>query len=434
MEINRQVLQEKWAPVLESQEAGKITDAHKRQVTAVVLENQEKALSEERSLTETAANATGSNIDNWDPVLISLVRRATPAMLAFDLVGVQPMTGPTGLIFAMKSKYSTQGGTEALFNEADTGFSGAASGDTGAADAGNNDPFSGDDPTSGGSVGTDADTVAEYMPGSGNATATAEAQGTTGSPAIPQMAFSIDKTTVTAKSRALKAEYTTELAQDLKAIHGLSAETELANILSTEILAEMNREIIRLVNIGAKVSTRGAAAGTFNATNTTDNGGARWSVERYKALVQAIEHEANQIAVDTRRGKGNWVLVSNNVAAALNAAGVMDTGMGALGAQQMDSDVTGGLLAGTLNGNIKVYVDPYAGVDYFNVGYKGTNPYDAGMFYCPYVPLSMMKTIGENDFQPRIGFKTRYGIADNPFVTAGNNNNVYYRKRKVTNL
>jgi len=433
MEINRQVLQEKWAPVLESQEAGKITDAHKRQVTAVVLENQEKALSEERSLTETAANATGSNIDNWDPVLISLVRRATPAMLAFDLVGVQPMTGPTGLIFAMKSKYSTQGGTEALFNEADTGFSGAASGDTGAADAGNNDPFSGDDPTSGGSVGTDADTVAEYMPGSGNATATAEAQGNSG-PAIPSMAFSIDKTTVTAKSRALKAEYTTELAQDLKAIHGLSAETELANILSTEILAEMNREIIRLVNIGAKVSTRGAVAGTWNATAAADNGGARWSVERYKALVQAIEHEANQIAVDTRRGKGNWVLVSNNVAAALNAAGVMDTGMGALGAQQMDSDVTGGLLAGTLNGNIKVYVDPYAGVDYFNVGYKGTNPYDAGMFYCPYVPLSMMKTIGENDFQPRIGFKTRYGIADNPFVTAGNNNNVYYRKRKVTNL
>ena len=433
MEINRQVLQEKWAPVLESQEAGKIGDAHKRAVTAVVLENQEKAFQEEKQLNETAANATGSNIDNWDPVLISLVRRATPAMLAFDLVGVQPMTGPTGLIFAMKSKYSTQGGTEALFNEADTGFSGAASGDTGAADAGNNDPFSGDDPTSGGSVGTDADTVAEYMPGSGNATATAEAQGNSG-PAIPSMAFSIDKTTVTAKSRALKAEYTTELAQDLKAIHGLSAETELANILSTEILAEMNREIIRLVNIGAKVSTRGAVAGTWNATAAADNGGARWSVERYKALVQAIEHEANQIAVDTRRGKGNWVLVSNNVAAALNAAGVMDTGMGALGAQQMDSDVTGGLLAGTLNGNIKVYVDPYAGVDYFNVGYKGTNPYDAGMFYCPYVPLSMMKTIGENDFQPKIGFKTRYGIADNPFVTAGNNNNVYYRKRKVTNL
>jgi len=433
MEINRQVLQEKWAPVLDSQDSSAIKDAHRRQVTAVVLENQEKALTEERQLTETAANATGSNIDNWDPVLISLVRRATPAMLAFDLVGVQPMTGPTGLIFAMKSKYTTQGGTEALFNEADTGFSGAASGDLGSADGGNTDPFSGDDPASGGSAGNDADTVAEYMPGSGNATATAEAQGNSG-PHIPQMAFSIDKTTVTAKSRALKAEYTTELAQDLKAIHGLSAETELASILSTEILAEMNREIIRLVNIGAKVSLRGAAAGVFNTTLVADNGGARWSIERYKGLVQAIEHEANQIAVDTRRGKGNWVLVSNNVAAALNAAGVMDTGMGALGAQQMDSDVTGSLLAGTLNGNIKVYVDPYAGVDYFNVGYKGTNPYDAGMFYCPYVPLSMMKTIGENDFQPKIGFKTRYGIADNPFVTAGNNNNVYYRKRKVINL
>ena len=437
MEINRQVLQEKWAPVLDSQDSSAIKDAHKRQVTAVVLENQEKAFQEEHQLTETAANATAAgagNMANWDPVLISLVRRATPAMLAFDLVGVQPMTGPTGLIFAMKSKYTTQGGTEALFSEADTGFSGAASGDLGSADAGNNDPFSGDDPASGGSSGNDSDTVAEYMPGSGNATATAEAQGNSG-PAIPQMAFSIEKTTVTAKSRALKAEYTTELAQDLKAIHGLSAETELANILSTEILAEMNREIIRLVNIGAKVSVKAAnAAGTFNASHATDNGGARWSIERYKALVQAIEHEANQIAVDTRRGKGNWVIVSNNVAAALNAAGVMDTGMGALGAQQMDSDVTGSLLAGTLNGNIKVYVDPYAGVDYFNVGYKGTNPYDAGMFYCPYVPLSMMKTIGENDFQPKIGFKTRYGIADNPFVTAGNNNNVYYRKRKVINL
>jgi hypothetical protein len=428
MEINQQILQEKWAPVLDSQEAGSITDQHKRRVTAVVLENQEKAFAEERGMMHEAAaanNSSSSGVDNWDPVLISLVRRATPNLLAFDLVGVQPMTGPTGLIFAMKSRYSTQAGTEALFNEADTAFSGAASGDTGS--EGSSDPFAAEDTSS-----DDADTVHEYQPGSGNTTAVAEAQVAAAD--IPQMAFSIDKTTVTAKSRALKAEYTTELAQDLKAIHGLSAETELASILSTEILAEMNREIIRLVNIGAKVSTRGAAAGVFNVTNTTDNGGARWSIERYKGLVQAIEHEANQIAVDTRRGKGNWVLVSNNVAAALNAAGVMDTGMGALGAQQMDSDVTGSLLAGTLNGNIKVYVDPYAGVDYFNVGYKGTNPYDAGMFYCPYVPLSMMKTIGENDFQPKIGFKTRYGIADNPFVTAGNNNNVYYRKRKVTNL
>jgi len=435
MEINRQQLQEKWAPVLDSEGVGSIKDAHKRQVTAVVLENQEKAFQEEAAqLHEAAAANATSNVNNWDPVLISLVRRATPAMLAFDLVGVQPMTGPTGLIFAMKAKYTSAGrtgthaaGAEALFDEANTEYSGALSGDTGS--EGSNDPFAAEDTS-----GDDTDTVHEYQPGSGNATATAEAQGTSGSPAIPEMQFSIDKTTVTAKSRALKAEYTTELAQDLKAIHGLSAETELANILSTEILAEMNREIIRLVNVNSVTSTRGASAGTFNATNATDNGGARWSIERYKALVQAIEHEANKIAVDTRRGKGNWVLVSNNVAAALNASGVMDTGLGALGAQQMDSDVTGSLRAGTLNGNIAVYVDPYAAVDYFTVGYKGGNPYDAGMFYCPYVPLSMMKTIGENDFQPRIGFKTRYGIADNPFVTAGAGANVYYRKRKVTNL
>jgi|TARA_B110000914_G_scaffold175975_1_gene157282 hypothetical protein len=424
MEINQQVLQEKWAPVLDSQEAGKIGDAHRRRVTAVVLENSEKAFAEENQLTEAAAAnmSNGTGVSNWDPVLISLVRRATPAMLAFDLVGVQPMTGPTGLIFAMKSRYSTQGGTEALFAESDTGFSGAANGST----TNSNDPFAGD-------TDTPAD-VDDYTPGSGNSLATAEAQGTASSPAIPEMAFSIDKTTVTAKSRALKAEYTTELAQDLKAIHGLSAETELANILSTEILAEMNREIIRLCNVNSVTSTRGASAGTWNATNAVDNGGARWSIERYKALVQAIEHEANKIAVDTRRGKGNWVMVSNNVAAALNAAGVMDTGLGALGSQAMDSDVTGSLRAGTLNGNMAVYIDPYAAVDYFTVGYKGSNPYDAGMFYCPYVPLSMMKTIGENDFQPRIGFKTRYGIADNPFVTAGAGANVYYRKRKVTNL
>ena len=435
MEINRQALQEKWAPVLDSADAGgTIADRHRRAVTAVVLENQEKAFREERQLTETAANAT-ADVDNWDPVLISLVRRATPAMLAFDLVGVQPMTGPTGLIFAMKAQYTAAGrtgthaaGAEALFDEANTEYSGALSGDTGS--EGSSDPFAAEDTAS-----DDADTVPEYQPGKGNTTAVAEAQGNSG-PHITQMKFTIDKTTVTAKSRALKAEYTTELAQDLKAIHGLSAETELANILSTEILAEMNREIIRLVNITSVTSTRGAAAGVWNATNAADNGGARWSVERYKALVQAIEHECNKIAVDTRRGKGNWVIVSNNVAAALNAAGVMDTGMGALGAQQMDSDVTGSLLAGTLNGNIKVYVDPYAGVDYFTCGYKGSNPYDAGMFYCPYVPLSMMKTIGENDFQPRIGFKTRYGIADNPYVTyaAAGGYNLYYRKRKVTNL
>ena len=426
MEINQTMLQEKWAPVLDSQEAGSITDQHKRRVTAVVLENQEKAFAEARGINEAAAvNSTGSSVDNWDPVLISLVRRATPNLLAFDLVGVQPMTGPTGLIFAMKSRYSTQTGTEALFNEADTAFSGAASGDTGS--EGSSDPFAAEDTSS-----DDADTVHEYQPGSGNTTAVAEAQVAAAD--IPQMAFSIDKTTVTAKSRALKAEYTTELAQDLKAVHGLSAETELANILSTEILAEMNREIIRLVNVNSVTSARGAAAGVFVMSTAADNGGGRWLVERVKGLVFAIEQEANEIAVSTRRGKGNFVIVSHGVAAALNTAGVMDTGLGLSGPQGFDSDVAGSLFAGTLNGRMKVYIDPYASVDYFTVGYKGVNPYDAGMFFCPYVPLSMMKTIGENDFQPRIGFKTRYGIADNPFVTAGNGNNVYYRKRKVTGL
>ena len=426
MEINQTMLQEKWAPVLDSQEAGSITDQHKRRVTAVVLENQEKAFAEARGINEAAAvNSTGSSVDNWDPVLISLVRRATPNLLAFDLVGVQPMTGPTGLIFAMKSRYSTQAGTEALFNEADTAFSGAASGDTGS--EGSSDPFAAEDTSS-----DDADTVHEYQPGSGNTTAVAEAQVAAAD--IPQMAFSIDKTTVTAKSRALKAEYTTELAQDLKAVHGLSAETELANILSTEILAEMNREIIRLVNVNSVTSARGAAAGVFVLSTAADNGGGRWLVERVKGLVFAIEQEANEIAVSTRRGKGNFVIVSHGVAAALNTAGVMDTGLGLSGPQGFDSDVAGSLFAGTLNGRMKVYIDPYASVDYFTVGYKGVNPYDAGMFFCPYVPLSMMKTIGENDFQPRIGFKTRYGIADNPFVTAGNGANVYYRKRKVTGL
>ena len=422
MEINQQILQEKWAPVLDSQEAGSITDQHKRRVTAVVLENQEKAFAEERGISEAAAvnNSSGSGVDNWDPVLISLVRRATPNLLAFDLVGVQPMTGPTGLIFAMKSRYSTAGGTEALFNEANTEFSGAAAGT--ANDS--TDPFAGDT--------SDADAIDDYTPGHGNTLAVAEAQVAAAD--IPQMAFSIDKTTVTAKSRALKAEYTTELAQDLKAVHGLSAETELANILSTEILAEMNREIIRTVNVNSVTSTRGAVAGTFDfATAVADTDG-RWLVEKVKNLVMNIEQEANQIAVSTRRGKGNWLIVSHGVAAALNSAGVMDTGLGLSGPQGFDSDAAGSLFAGTLNGRMKVYIDPYATVDYFTVGYKGANPYDAGMFFCPYVPLSMMKTIGENDFQPRIGFKTRYGVADNPFVTAGAGANVYYRKRKILNL
>lgn len=429
MEINHTMLQEKWAPVLDSE--GSIKDNHKRAVTAVVLENMEKAQAQESAqINEVAANATGSNVDNWDPVLISLVRRATPALLAFDLVGVQPMTGPTGLIFAMKSKYSTQGGTEALFDEADTGFSGTANG----SELDSSDPFAGDTATvSGAAAGVDDDdSVDDYTPGSAMTTATAEALGNTGN-AFGEMAFSIDKTTVTAKSRALKAQYTIELAQDLKAIHGLSAETELANILSTEILAEMNREIIRNINLKSVTSTV-AADGQLDITATADNGGGRWLIERIKGMVFAMEKEANIIAVSTRRGKGNWAIVSHGVAAALNAAGMMDTGLGLSGPNNYDSDVTGSLLAGTMTGGMKVYIDPYASVDYFTIGYKGANPYDAGMFYCPYVPLSMMKTIGENDFQPKIGFKTRYGLADNPFVTAGVGANVYYRKRKVMNL
>jgi len=420
-EINQIQLQEKWAPVLDSQDAGKIADPHRRAVTAVVLENQEKAFAQEAQLQEAAAaNKTGGGVDNWDPVLISLVRRATPALLAFDLVGVQPMTGPTGLIFAMKSRYTAQDGTEALFNEADTAFAGAA---TGSATA-SSDPFAGDS--------GDADAVDDYTPGMGLSTGAAEALGNTGN-AFAEMAFSIDKTTVTARSRALKAEYTIELAQDLKAVHGLSAETELANILSTEILAEMNREIIRNVNVNSVTSVEGKVAGSWNKAESDDTDG-RWSVEKYKSLVHAIEVEANQIAVSTRRGKGNWAIVSHGVAAALNAAGALDTGLGISGGDNFDSDVTGSLFAGTLLGRTKLYIDPYATVDYFTVGYKGSNPYDAGMFYCPYVPLSMMKTIGENDFQPKIGFKTRYGLADNPFVTAGAGANVYYRKRKVLNL
>ena len=420
-EINQIQLQEKWAPVLDSQDAGKIADPHRRAVTAVVLENQEKAFAQEAQLQEAAAaNKTGGGVDNWDPVLISLARRATPALLAFDLVGVQPMTGPTGLIFAMKSRYTAQDGDEALFDEANTAFSGTLASGTASSD-----PFAGDS--------GDGDNVDDYTPGFAKTTAEAEALGTTGSPAIPEMAFSIDKTTVTARSRALKAEYTIELAQDLKAVHGLSAETELANILSTEILAEMNREIIRNINVNSVTSTLGDVAGTWDRDKAADTDG-RWSVEKYKGLVHAIEQEANTIAVSTRRGKGNWVIVSHGVAAALNAAGALDTGLGISGGDNIDSDVTGSLFAGTLLGRTKVYIDPYATVDYFTVGYKGSNPYDAGMFYCPYVPLSMMKTIGENDFQPRIGFKTRYGLADNPFVTAGAGANVYYRKRKVLNL
>jgi len=407
---------EKWGPVLEHESAPEIKDRYKRAVTARLLENQEVALRQEAAhaqgnmISEAApANATGSNISNFDPVLISLVRRAMPNLIAYDICGVQPMTGPTGLIFAMKSKYSTQGGTEALFNEADTDFSG-----TGTHQA---------EPTGLGGV-TDADTDATIADetdtvstfGSGLDTADAErlGRGQTGDGSFGEMAFSIEKATVEAKSRALKAEYTMELAQDLKAIHGLDAEGELANILSSEILAEINREVVRTILTKAKIGalqSSTAVSGIFDVATDSDG---RWMVEKFKGLIMQLEREANVIAKETRRGKGNFVIVSSDVASALAAAGHMDYSPAL--STDLNVDDTGNTFAGVLNGKLKVYIDPYATVDFACVGYRGSNPYDAGLFYCPYVPLTMVKAVGESDFQPRIGFKTRYGMQQNPFV------------------
>ena len=435
--FNSEQIQEKWAPILEHSELPSIQDNYKKSVTAVLLENQEKALREERSsmgfMTETAANATTGgtgNMANWDPVLISLVRRAMPNLMAYDVAGVQPMSGPTGLIFAMKSKYTSQGGTEALFDEANTGFSG------------NGTANGGDSSSVAGTTGTDttpADGIEDtFAVGAGMATAAGEALGNTGD-AFAQMAFSIEKTSVTAKTRALKAEYTMELAQDLKAIHGLDAESELANILSAEILAEINREVIRTINVKAKLGAQTsnvAAPGTFDVETDSDG---RWSVEKFKGLIVQIEREANQIAKDTRRGKGNFIICSSDVASALTAAGMLDY-TPALAAN-LNVDDTGSTFAGVLNGRTKVYIDPYAGRDYVTVGYRGTNPYDAGLFYAPYVPLTMVRAVGENDFQPRIGFKTRYGMVANPFAggaasaeTGTDRANQYYRIFAVENI
>ena len=425
-------LQKKWEPVLNHDGLGAIKDNYRRAVTAVVLENQEKALREEKSaLFEDApvnniAGSGASNIDRYDPILISLVRRALPNLMAYDVAGVQPMTGPTGLIFAMKSNYSTQAGAEALFNEADTDFSGAAS------------------PAHDGSNPVDG----TYTTGTGLATADAERLGGLGEGdgAFGEMAFSIEKTTVTAKTRALKAEYTVELAQDLKAIHGLDAESELSNILSQEILNEINREVIRTIYKVAKPGAASTAtAGTFDL-DVDSNG--RWSVERFKGLLFNIERDANVIAQDTRRGKGNFIICSSDVAAALAMAGVLDTGRALQGAPALDVDDTGNTFVGTISGK-KVYVDPYsantgAASQFYVVGYKGATAYDAGLFYCPYVPLQMVRAIDPNSFQPKIGFKTRYGMIANPYVTQSNgttdgdtftaNRNQYYRRVKVTNL
>jgi hypothetical protein len=426
-------LQEKWQPVLGHPDLPEIKDAYRRAVTTVILENQEKAMREDASfLSEAApANATGAQVANWDPILISLVRRAMPSLIAYDVCGVQPMTGPTGLIFAMKAHYTSQSGTEALFNAADTAFAGTG--------------------TQTGDSVLKALSAATFTTGTGMTTAAGEALGDSSSNAFAEMAFSIEKATVTAKTRALKAEYTMELAQDLKAIHGLDAETELANILSAEILAEINREVIRTIYQNAKVGaqTNTTTAGIFDL-DTDSNG--RWSVERFKGMMFAVERDANVVARDTRRGKGNIIICSADVASAFVMAGMMDYAPAM--STNLDVDSAGNTFAGVLNGRFKVYVDPYMNMtvpyanggataaQYYTVGYKGSSPYDAGLFYCPYVPLQMVRAVGENSFQPKIGFKTRYGMQVNPFAEASastngagtRNANVYYRRVQINNL
>ena len=435
-------LQEKWQPVLEHNDLPEIKDSYRKAVTTVILENQEKALKEDRGFLGEAAptNATGSSVDNWDPILISLVRRAMPNLIAYDVAGVQPMTGPTGLIFAMRSRYKTQTGTEAFYDEAESQFSGAGTkanipGSAGTSSAGETNPAVLNDSSPG-----------AYTAEGGMTTANAELLGdgaTSGFEQFAEMAFSIEKNTVEAKSRALKAEYTMELAQDLKAIHGLDAETELANILSAEILAEINREVVRTIYVTAKKGAANdtATAGIFDM-DVDSNG--RWSVEKFKGLMFQVERDANAIAIETRRGKGNMIICSSDVASALQMAGVLDY-TPALN-NNLNVDDAGNTFAGVLNGRYKVYIDPYAAnqadKQYYTVGYKGTSPYDAGIFYCPYVPLQMVRAVGENTFQPKIGFKTRYGLTANPFAGGANvrngaltaNDNVYYRRVQVTNI
>ena len=455
-------LQEKWAPLLNHEGLDSIQDSHKRAVTAVLLENQEKFLREQQSfsnsgsfLSEAPVNSVGDGgytsggdqtVAGFDPVLISLIRRSMPNLVAYDLAGVQPMNGPTGLIFAMRSRYETQNGRETFFDEVDTGFSGQSSefdltnGNTGTSVGMGTTAQAGTNP--GLLNPTATATESDYSVGQGMRTDDAENLGT-GSDHFNQMAFSIEKVTVTAKSRALKAEYSLELAQDLKAIHGLNAEAELANILSSEILAEINREVIRTIYKTAEqgATQNVATAGEFDL-DIDSNG--RWSVEKFKGLLFQIERDANQIAQRTRRGKGNVIMCSADVASALAMAGVLDY-TPALNAN-LSVDDTGNTFAGTLLGKFRVYIDPYAANNaanqYYVVGYKGTSPYDAGLFYCPYVPLQMVRAVGENTFQPKIGFKTRYGMVANPFaqgtaVGAGaltTNANRYYRRVAIKNL
>jgi hypothetical protein len=418
--LDRQALIKKWAPILEHDALPSIKDNYRKEVTAVLLENQEReSMKSQEALFETHANAAGAMPDTggvakFDPVLISLVRRAAPQMIAYDICGVQPMTQPTGLIFAMKSRYATMDGTEALFNEADTDFAGASS------------------PAHDGSNPVDG----TYTTGVGQTTTTAEAGSR-----FNEMAFSIEKTSVTAKTRQLKAEYTVELAQDLKSVHGLDAEGELSNILSTEILAEINREVLRTIyttaKAGAQIGT--TTAGTFDL-DTDSNG--RWSVEKFKGLLFQIERDANAIAQQTRRGKGNFIICSSDVASALAMAGVLDYAPAL--STNLNVDESSTTFAGILNGRYKVYVDPFSAnqsaSQFFTVGYKGTSAFDAGLFYCPYVPLQLVRAVDPTTFQPKIGFKTRYGMVANPFVSLDGsggltaNENYYYRRVKVTNL
>ena len=442
-------LMEKWAPVLEHADVPSIGDGHKAAVTARLLENQEISAREERQAVQgnflgeaAAANHIGTGGDDvkgFDPVLISLVRRAMPNLIAYDIAGVQPMTGPTGLIFAMKSRYSTQGGTEALFDEADTAFSGDSSvtqeaGPSGleaAVDDGDNNLGTGE---------TSGEIVSDVAGGLSTSAAERLGVGESGDGSFGEMAFSIDKSTVTAKSRALKAEYTMELAQDLKAVHGLDAEGELANILSSEILAEINREVVRTVNRKATLDAGQASVAVKGIFNMNTDSDGRWLAERAKGLIMQIEREANVIAKATRRGKGNYIICSSDVASVLAASGMLDYSPAMSTALNVDD--TGNTFAGVLNGKFKVYVDPYAAgtnPDYVTVGYRGSTPYDAGLFYCPYVPLTMVKAIGENDFQPRIGFKTRYGMVANPFVatdgtTGTDRANPYFRIFRVDGI
>jgi len=447
--LNEQLIK-KWQPVLDHGDLAEIKDPHRRAVTAVMLENQERASREAsfgsggytmptllgeaaptNAMGASSSTAGDGSIDIFDPVLISLVRRSMPNLIAYDLCGVQPMTGPTGLIFAMRSRYTNQTGKEALFNEANTNFSATAAGNT-AHQSGNSSysVITGNDPTAAG-----------YGFQSGFNTSFAEKLGDASGNAFQEMAFSIEKVSVTAVSRALKAEYTMELAQDLKAIHGLDAEAELANILSAEILAEINREVVRSINTTATAGAQQnvTTAGTFDL-DTDANG--RWSVERFKGMIFQIERERNTLARSTRRGRGNVMLTSSDVASALNMAGVLDY-TPALN-NNLGVDDTGNTFAGVMNG-VRVYIDPYftsaSGKQYFTVGYKGSSAFDAGLFYCPYVPLQMVRAIGENTFQPKIGFKTRYGMVANPFATtaadgvvASAKKNIYYRLVGVANL